>query len=71
MTMVAADTVYIGINPVSSRKDYFYAILDQDLNLLEMQAADGDMLISRLAEQHSGVVAVNAQQSQARRSSSR
>ena len=58
--MVAADTVYIGINPVSSRKDYFYAILDQDLNLLEMQAADGDMLISRLAEQHSGVVAVNA-----------
>jgi len=60
MTLADPDPVYIGINPTSSRRDCFYAILDKELNLVDMQGADMDMLLSCLAGQHSAVVAVNA-----------
>jgi predicted nuclease with RNAse H fold len=52
--------VYIGINPTSSRKEFCYAVIDPDLNLVEMLEADTEHLVSLLAMQESALVAINA-----------
>ncbi len=58
--MLFTDSVFIGVDPTSSRKAFTYAALDRDLNLLAL--ADGEMedVTAFLAGQSSATVAVNS-----------
>jgi predicted nuclease with RNAse H fold len=58
--MLSADTRYIGIDPTSGNKEFCYAVLDGNLNLLTLADADVEELIAYLDGQDSTVVAVNA-----------
>jgi len=51
---------YIGIDPTSGHKDFSYAVLDDDLNLVELTEADMDEMVAFLSRQDSACVAVNA-----------
>lgn len=58
--MLFTDSVFVGVDPTSSRKAFTYAALDGDLNLLVL--ADGEMqdVFTFLGGQSSATVAVNA-----------
>jgi hypothetical protein len=58
--MSSLEPVYIGVNPTSSRKDFCFATVDQDLNLVDMREVDREELTSILAAQESALVAINA-----------
>jgi hypothetical protein len=58
--MLSADTRYIGIDPTSGNKEFGYAVLDGNLNLITLADADVEELIAYLDGQDSTVVAVNA-----------
>ncbi len=54
------DSLFIGIDPTSSRKEFTYAAFDQGLNLAALEEADMDELAAFLGEQENAVAAVNA-----------
>ena len=54
------DSLFIGIDPTSSRKEFTYAAFDQGLNLAALEEADMDELTAFLGEQESAVAAINA-----------
>lgn len=54
------DSVYIGIDPASGNKDFSYAVLDGNLNLVALADADLEELAAFLAKQESAFVAINA-----------
>jgi hypothetical protein len=54
------DSVYIGIDPASGNKDFSYAVLDGNLNLVALADADLEELAAFLEKQESAFVAVNA-----------
>ncbi len=54
------DSVYLGIDPASGNKEFSYAVLDSNLNLVTLADADMDEMVAFLAEQESAFVAVNA-----------
>jgi predicted nuclease with RNAse H fold len=54
------DSVYIGIDPTSGNKDFSYAVLDGNLNLVTLAEADMEEMVTFLGKQNSAVVAVNA-----------
>jgi predicted nuclease with RNAse H fold len=58
--MYSNDSVYIGIDPASGNKDFSYAVLDGNLNLVTLSDADMDEMVAFLAERDSAFVAVNA-----------
>jgi len=58
--MFFTDSVYVGVDPTSGRKDFTYAALDSDLNLVALTDADIDDLTAFLGGQKSALVAVNA-----------
>lgn len=58
--MFFTDSIFVGIDPTSGNKDFAYAALDADLNLLALADADMENLIAFLGGQKSGVAAVNA-----------
>jgi len=58
--MFFTDSVYVGVDPASGRKDFTYAAIDNELNLIAMKDADMDDLAAFLGGQKSAVVAVNA-----------
>jgi len=58
--MFFSDSVYVGIDPASAHKDFAYAALDRDLNLLALSDADADDLTAFLGGQRAAVAAVNA-----------
>ena len=60
LTMNLNDSVYIGIDPASGNKDFSYAVLDVNLNLVTLSDADMDEMVAFLAERDSTFVAVNA-----------
>jgi hypothetical protein len=58
--MNSNDSIYVGIDPTSGNKDFGYAILDGNLDLVTLAEADLDELLTFLREQHSAFVAVNS-----------
>ncbi len=54
------DSVYIGIDPAFGNKDFSYAVLNGNLELVTLSDADMDEMVTFLAEQDSAFVAVNA-----------
>jgi predicted nuclease with RNAse H fold len=58
--MNSNDSVYIGIDPASGNKEFSYAVLDANLDLITLSDADKDEMVAFLAEQESAFVAVNA-----------
>jgi predicted nuclease with RNAse H fold len=58
--MFFTDSVYVGVDPTSGRKDFTYAALDGDLNLVALADADLDDMTAFLGGQQSAIVAVNA-----------
>lgn len=58
--MFFTDSVYIGVDPASGRKDFSYAAFDSNLNLVALADADMDDMLAFLGGQKSAVVAVNA-----------
>lgn len=58
--MLFTDSVYVGVDPASGRRDFSYAALDGDLNLVALADADLDDLTAFLGGQQSAFVAVNA-----------
>jgi Protein of unknown function (DUF429) len=58
--MFFSDSVYVGVDPTSGRKDFTYAALDSDLNLVALANADLDDMTAFLGGQQSAIVAVNA-----------
>ena len=54
------DTVYIGIDPTSGNKDFIYAVLDGNLNLITLADADMEELGTFLEGQNSTYVAINS-----------
>jgi len=58
--MFFTDSVYVGVDPTSGRKDFAYAALDGDLNLVALADADLDDMTAFLGGQQSAIVAVNA-----------
>lgn len=58
--MFSTDTLYIGIDPTSGKKEFSYAALDGNLNLVKLADADLDELLTFLEELRSVCVAINA-----------
>jgi predicted nuclease with RNAse H fold len=58
--MLSTDTLYIGIDPTSGRKEFGYAVLDGNLGLVKLADADTDEMIAFLGEHESVIAAVNA-----------
>lgn len=58
--MLFTDSVYVGVDPTIGRKDFTYAALDADLNLVALADADIDDMTAFLGGQQSAFVAVNA-----------
>jgi hypothetical protein len=58
--MFFTDSIYVGVDPTSGRKDFTYAALDSELNLVALTDADMDDLTAFLGGQKSAIVAVNA-----------
>lgn len=58
--MESTDHFYIGIDPTVGQKDFGYAVLDTDLNLVELAEADMAEMVAFLNQQDSACVAVNA-----------
>ena len=58
--MFFTDSVYVGVDPTSGRKDFTYAALDGSLNLVALADADLDDMTAFLGGQRSAIVAVNA-----------
>jgi len=58
--MFFSDSVYVGVEPASGHKDFTYAALDADLNLLALADADMEDLAAFLGGQQAATVAVNA-----------
>lgn len=58
--MILTDSLYVGIDPTSGRKDFSYAVLDANLNLVELADADMEGVLAFLEEQATVVVAVNS-----------
>jgi hypothetical protein len=54
------DAVYIGIDPTSGKKDFSYAVLDGNLNLVTLADADMEEMAAFLSGQSSAFVAVNS-----------
>jgi predicted nuclease with RNAse H fold len=58
--MIFTDSVYVGVDPTSGRKDFTYAALDRELNLVALADADIDDMTAFLGGHKSAVVAVNS-----------
>ena len=58
--MFFIDSIYVGIDPASSRKDFTYAAFDRHLNLVALADADMEDMAAFLGGQIAAVVAVNA-----------
>lgn len=58
--MLSTDTLYIGIDPTTGKKEFSYAVLDVNLDLVKLTDADLEELLAFLEEQESIYVAVNA-----------
>ena len=58
--MILTDSLYVGIDPTSGRKDFSYAVLDTNLNLVNLADADMEDMLAFLEGQKSAIVAVNA-----------
>lgn len=58
--MLSTDILYIGIDPTSGKKEFGYAVLDSNLNLVKLADADLEELLVFLDRQKSACVAVNA-----------
>ena len=58
--MVFNDYIFVGIDPTSGRKDFAYAALDNELNLVALADADKEDMLDFLGGYASVVVAVNA-----------
>lgn len=58
--MLLTDSVYVGIDPTSSRKEFSYAALDRDLRLIVLAEGDLEDVMVFLTDQPAAVVAVNA-----------
>lgn len=54
------DSVYIGIDPTSGNKEFSYAVLDGNLNLITLADSDMEEMIAFLREQNSAFVAINS-----------
>ena len=54
------DSLFIGIDPTSSHKEFTYAALDQQLNLTALADADMEELVAFLDGQENMVAAINA-----------
>lgn len=58
--MILTDTLYIGIDPTSGKKEFGYAALDGNLNLIKLADANMEELVEFLENQDSAFVAVNS-----------
>ena len=58
--MFSNDSVYVGVDPATGRKDFTFAALDGQLNLIALTDADMDDTLAFLGGHQSVVVAVNA-----------
>jgi hypothetical protein len=58
--MISANTLYIGIDPASGNKDFSYAALDGNLNVVELADSDLAEMVALLDEQSAAFVAINA-----------
>jgi hypothetical protein len=58
--MFFTDSVFVGVDPTSGRRDFAYAALDGDLNLVALADADLDDMTAFLGAQQSAIVAINA-----------
>lgn len=58
--MLSTETLYIGIDPTSGDKEFGYAVLDDNLNLVTLNDSDLEELVSFLGKQKAAYVAVNA-----------
>lgn len=58
--MFLTNSIYVGVDPASGRKDFTYAALDTSLSLIALADADLDELLTFLDGQESAIVAVNA-----------
>jgi len=58
--MNLTNNFFIGIDPTSGHKDFSFAVLDDDLNLVELADADMDEMVAFLNQHDSAHVAVNA-----------
>ena len=58
--MILTDSLYVGIDPTSGRKDFSYVALDANLNLVDRADVDMENMLAFLDGQKSVVVAINA-----------
>jgi len=59
-TMNSNDAIYIGIDPTSGKKDFIYAALDMNLNLVVLAEADMEEILEFIGGSGITVIAVNA-----------
>jgi len=58
--MILTDSLFVGIDPTSGRKDFGYVALDANLNLVDRADVDMENMLAFLDGQKSVVVAINA-----------
>lgn len=61
--MFLTDSIYVGMDPTSGRKEFSYAVLDRDLRLVALAEGDLEEVLAFLRERQNVVVAVNAPRS--------
>ncbi|MGC8856317.1 MAG: DUF429 domain-containing protein [Anaerolineae bacterium] len=61
--MFLTDSIYVGMDPTSARKEVSYAALDRDLRLLALAEGSLEEVLVFLSEHQNVVVAVNAPRS--------
>lgn len=58
--MLFTESLFIGIDPTSSKKTFTYAALDKHLNLIALSDGELDDVVAFVAGQQSATVAINA-----------
>jgi hypothetical protein len=60
LTMLPADSVFVGVDPTATRKAFTYAALHQDLSVLSMAEGELEDVLDLLANHAGALVAVNS-----------
>lgn len=58
--MLSADSVFAGIDPTAAHKSFTLAVLDRELNLVELREAELDELLDVLGTKKAATVAINS-----------
>ncbi len=58
--MLSADSIFAGVDPTAAHKSFTVAVLDHDLNVLDLREAESEEVVDLLAAKKATTVAINA-----------